>query len=581
MLNKMTGGRTAELALNRINDAKQVLDQIFDLEKKSVNGTGKLKKRIQAEINFLKKGLEKGSELKEEHVLCSNLGQLGALSSVAVATHDVTGLLQTFCVGGSEKIVVDVVGDGGKQWIKVLYIVKILIILWHVYTVDKILNISALLGLTSFTTITDGPCSFGKVILRNPKALHLLFILGGRNGVKPLDEVAEDFIICAQKHPVFYSNPQVVFWFCGGVSESLANDLEEKGVEVKGKKIPDHELGLPDYFGEDSEAESEDSEVESEEDSEVESEEDSEVDSEDSELESEEDSEVESEEDSEVESEEDSETENEDSSSGYEYSSDSEEENKVKVMARNRVDKTVIEKNITNEIMNIVSMGYVGQENNTLDIFSLEEADLKSKPDHTQKIISSEVLESEKEYFSGQYTKSQSHADKEETIDKVNLDVTAMIAYVSATANGRANFVFKDKFLAEQAVCERKNPVKETLNGYFKGKELLACREAVIHFLDIVKTIGGESEKVRAEELVSRLTIVEGEDYLKEKVKLGGKVRELSRIIFGTGQVHRAITITSNGGFVRSAEHQGVKLAVLYHKPRALTEAKESSAVPL
>ncbi|KAG7162506.1 UPF0415 protein C7orf25-like 1, partial [Homarus americanus] len=278
------------------------------------------------------------------------------------------------------------------------------------------------------------------------------------------------------------------------------------GVEVKGKKIPDHELGLPDYFGEDSEAESEDSEVESEEDSEVESEEDSEVDSEDSELESEEDSEVESEEDSEVESEEDSETENEDSSSGYEYSSDSEEENKVKVMARNRVDKTVIEKNITNEIMNIVSMGYVGQENNTLDIFSLEEADLKSKPDHTQKIISSEVLES---------------------------------------------------------------------------KELLACREAVIHFLDIVKTIGGESEKVRAEELVSRLTIVEGEDYLKEKVKLGGKVRELSRIIFGTGQVHRAITITSNGGFVRSAEHQGVKLAVLYHKPRALTEAKESSAVPL
>ncbi|XP_042233510.1 UPF0415 protein C7orf25 homolog isoform X2 [Homarus americanus] len=537
MLNKMTGGRTAELALNRINDAKQVLDQIFDLEKKSVNGTGKLKKRIQAEINFLKKGLEKGSELKEEHVLCSNLGQLGALSSVAVATHDVTGLLQTFCVGGSEKIVVDVVGDGGKQWIK--------------------------------------------VILRNPKALHLLFILGGRNGVKPLDEVAEDFIICAQKHPVFYSNPQVVFWFCGGVSESLANDLEEKGVEVKGKKIPDHELGLPDYFGEDSEAESEDSEVESEEDSEVESEEDSEVDSEDSELESEEDSEVESEEDSEVESEEDSETENEDSSSGYEYSSDSEEENKVKVMARNRVDKTVIEKNITNEIMNIVSMGYVGQENNTLDIFSLEEADLKSKPDHTQKIISSEVLESEKEYFSGQYTKSQSHADKEETIDKVNLDVTAMIAYVSATANGRANFVFKDKFLAEQAVCERKNPVKETLNGYFKGKELLACREAVIHFLDIVKTIGGESEKVRAEELVSRLTIVEGEDYLKEKVKLGGKVRELSRIIFGTGQVHRAITITSNGGFVRSAEHQGVKLAVLYHKPRALTEAKESSAVPL
>ncbi|KAK8743962.1 hypothetical protein OTU49_000935 [Cherax quadricarinatus] len=114
-----------------------------------------------------------------------------------------------------------------------------------------------------------------------------------------------------------------------------------------------------------------------------------------------------------------------------------------------------------------------------------------------------------------------------------------------------------------------------------KGLELIACQEAVNHFLEIVDTIGGKSEKARAKELVSRLNVVPGEDCFKDKVRLGGRVRELSRIIFGTGHYHRALTITSNGGFVRSAEHQGVKVAVLYHKPRALTEAKEPTATPL
>ena len=51
----------------------------------------------------------------------------------------------------------------------------------------------------------------------------------------------------------------------------------------------------------------------------------------------------------------------------------------------------------------------------------------------------------------------------------VNLDVTALIAYVSSTANGGSNFIFKDKFLTEQAEMERANPVKETLQEYFRG----------------------------------------------------------------------------------------------------------------
>ncbi|XP_071515030.1 UPF0415 protein C7orf25 homolog isoform X2 [Panulirus ornatus] len=489
------GERAAELALSRISEANVLLKDVSSLEKECVSGASKLRKRIEAEIKVLNKGLKKGSELKEDHVLCSNLGQLGALSSVALCTPDVCGVLQSFSIDGFEKIVVDVVADSGKHWIK--------------------------------------------VILRNPKALHMLFISGGRNGAKPLDEVADEFLICAEQHPVFYSTPKVVFWFKSGVSESLAVSLEEKGIEIMGKRIPDHELGLPDYFNRDTETESEDSD------------------------------------------------------SDNQYSSDEEEcgyENEGEIKL-NVEDNTKIEPKSapTVNVCKHKSM----KTDDEYDCISPEMKDLKltadssssneETDDNTKSTDDCQVI---KEYeiilTPVQDGKSTIDSDKKAgTIKKLNLDVTALIAYVTATANGGANYEFKDKFLTEQAKCERYNPVKETLDGYFKGRELLACQEAVTHFLEIVHTIGGKGEKVRAEKLVSRLTVVPGEDFFKKKIKLGVKVRELTRIIFGTGHAHRAITVTSNGGFVRSAEHQGVKLAVLYHKPRALTEAKEATAIPL
>ncbi|XP_045606083.1 UPF0415 protein C7orf25 homolog isoform X2 [Procambarus clarkii] len=494
----MTGGKAAELALNRINEAKDLLDQVCNLEMKSVNGASKLRKRIEAEIKFLNKGLKRGSELKEEHVMCSNLGQLGAIASVAAATPNATKVLQTFCINGFEKIVVDVVGEGGKLWIK--------------------------------------------VIKRNPKALHLLFILGGRNGVKPIDDVADDFLICAQHHPVFYSTPKIVFWFCSGVSESLARSLEDKGVEIKGEIIPDHELGLPDYVEEDSETESENSDSE------------------------------------------------------YEYSSD--ESNYIN---ENKTTTTIdcsvaVEGESQMKFMDLngeFNNTYVKQKVSEFDDSSLESVESNMVPaldeDSSDRITVIRKIESCQSSEVNatipaqvQDLKVQNITSKdEEAINKLNLDVTAMIAYVTATTNGSANFIFKDRFLTEQAECERNNPVKKTLEDYFKGRELLACQEAVSHFLEIVNTIGGAGEKARAQELVTRLRIVKGEDYFKDKLKLGGRVRELSRIIFGTGHVHRAITVTSNGGFVRSTEHRGVKVAVLYHKPRALTEAKEATATPL
>lgn len=47
------------------------------------------------------------------------------------------------------------------------------------------------------------------------------------------------------------------------------------------------------------------------------------------------------------------------------------------------------------------------------------------------------------------------------------------------------------------------------------GRELIACREAVDRFQEIVNVIGGDGEKARTEELLARLTIVPGQDFFK------------------------------------------------------------------
>lgn len=54
-------------------------------------------------------------------------------------------------------------------------------------------------------------------------------------------------------------------------------------------------------------------------------------------------------------------------------------------------------------------------------------------------------------------------------IEKLNLDVTTMLAYVSALTNG-SNFEFADRILAQQSALERTAPVKSMLDKIFEGK---------------------------------------------------------------------------------------------------------------
>jgi len=57
-----------------------------------------------------------------------------------------------------------------------------------------------------------------------------------------------------------------------------------------------------------------------------------------------------------------------------------------------------------------------------------------------------------------------SHGDQ-----KLNLDVTAMLAYVSALTNGGCYSGFKEPILNQQAQWERARPVKPVLDRLFEG----------------------------------------------------------------------------------------------------------------
>ncbi|CAG9769458.1 unnamed protein product [Ceutorhynchus assimilis] len=183
-----------------------------------------------------------------------------------------------------------------------------------------------------------------------------------------------------------------------------------------------------------------------------------------------------------------------------------------------------------------------------------------------------------------------------DNIKKVNLDVSAMLAYCCSVANGSAFlYDFDVPVLKQQAEWERQRPVKPILDNFFKGKQLYCCETAKESFENIVNTVGGPTEKNRAEELMKRVIILpdnatfkdtkegsEGSEifhqaqFTKGKIlDLGGKIRQRSLTVFMFGDQIQAITVTSNDGFVRAAKQQNINFVVFVHESRALTEQKE------
>ncbi|KAM7445131.1 hypothetical protein ABFA07_006385 [Porites harrisoni] len=166
--------------------------------------------------------------------------------------------------------------------------------------------------------------------------------------------------------------------------------------------------------------------------------------------------------------------------------------------------------------------------------------------------------------------------------DRVNLDITTMIAYISSLTNGGCGFVFKESILTAQAKEERTNPVLPKLKEFLEGKKLFACQSAVRDFDDILRTVGGEKEQQRARVLLDQVTVVEDNPSVRSTcLQPSASIKERSKIIFGSGDSLKAITATANVAFTRAAASQGVEFSVFLHESRALTESKEFQASPI
>lgn len=109
--------------------------------------------------------------------------------------------------------------------------------------------------------------------------------------------------------------------------------------------------------------------------------------------------------------------------------------------------------------------------------------------------------------------------------EKIFLDVTSMVIYVSDVCNGGENFPFKDPVMAEQAQQEQQKPVMSFMKEFFDNRKLVTCQTALDNFKSFVQLLGGEEEKRRAEELMTRITVVP--DCIStrfQNLKVGGKV---------------------------------------------------------
>ncbi|XP_077998909.1 UPF0415 protein C7orf25 homolog isoform X2 [Glandiceps talaboti] len=166
--------------------------------------------------------------------------------------------------------------------------------------------------------------------------------------------------------------------------------------------------------------------------------------------------------------------------------------------------------------------------------------------------------------------------------DKLNLDITTLIALVSELTHGGCWYRFKEDVLTDQASRERQSALLPRLCTFMQDKKWFACESAVRDFNTILATIGGKNEKQRAVELLDRITIVPDQvSQRASELSESGRIKPRSKIIFGTGDRIQAITVTANTAFTRAAADQGVSFDVFHHDPRALTEGKQETAVKL
>uniref|UniRef100_UPI00358E9CFA UPF0415 protein C7orf25 homolog isoform X2 n=1 Tax=Myxine glutinosa TaxID=7769 RepID=UPI00358E9CFA len=472
---------TEELALlnSLFAEASKLEQRVRVLGQRGVVGVTKLNRRIMAESGFLNR-LKTKAHFNPAQLKNSNLRHLGAVVAAAEVFDGVKAVLHPvhYSQGPLQKqhtLLVDVVVVDGYSWVK--------------------------------------------VVARKAEGVHALVALGGGLPGRPsvLDQATE-YLNAAVMNTVQYQVPRVVFYFYNGVSSSVAQRLEQMGVDVKCDSI----VSLPQEVEEEDDVPPQSSRSRCHFVLHDESAKDF---------------------------------------SGSKGTSEShgrwEEEANVEMTA-------MIPKQFENCMESCNE--YCDTSRSLLEskarLTRPSSVDCSSV---TKSLPSPLCTDPELEYPCS-----------------ANLDVSTLITLVSTLSHSRCHFLFKEEVLTAQASEERDCPVLPSLLTFLRGRSLITCKSAAIAFASIVATLAGLSERARARSLfLGHLTIVPDGPLQHSVLSRSGRINDRSLVIFGTGEHHHAITVTANAGFVRAASQKDVNFAVHVHRPRALTEAKEAFATAL
>ncbi|KAG7589973.1 hypothetical protein ISN44_As07g021900 [Arabidopsis suecica] len=217
----------------------------------------------------------------------------------------------------------------------------------------------------------------------------------------------------------------------------------------------------------------------------------------------------------------------------------------------------------------------------SVEIKLIDQCDSLASPE-TEVLVQAEVTElSQKDAFST--VVSSMRLLGEDCL--INLDTTALVALVSGISNGCAERIvdmpeieleekFKGNtvFVIAQARSEIEKPGLVKMGTVLSGKRGVVCNSVLSEFKELVSMYAGSNEKLRAEQLLKSLMVVN--DNPSERVMSLPTTRKLAmknKTVFGTGDRWGVPTLTANMAFVRAVAQSGMSLSTIDHSPQALT----------
>lgn len=547
-----------------IQNAEDLIAQCQQLELKDAR---KLEKKCRAELRYLlslkrrrKTFKDCDIRVQEHHLHSSNLSHFAAILHAVHNLPKVKHILRPFSsTDRSESMVVDVVAQDGLVWVK--------------------------------------------AIARKAQALHLIWAGKGQYGDRDIVRQAKDYVKCAAEHPINFFVPQIHYAFYNEVTEPMAAALEAIGVKVWGNRIPvsievQNQVNNPENIS-DEEIQNEDLEdIQDLSDEGVENISDFHIPSASEFMSFSRKGKIDNTKHLEYVGlfGDDNENEIDDLKHFQEIniSGDTFETDNSKLFNNNELKQEKHHEFCDNQVD--CSFKHSGDSTEKEDKNFVETKVQRSNVKHLMAPdnIESKHLEMKREEMFltilgnapvysfpdiGVDEINKVTPDFVVDVSKVNLDITTMITLVSSITHGGCNYVFREKILSLQAKEERECPVLPELEKYLKDKEWFVCRTAVEDFQTILDTLGGDNEKKRAKELLEKCKVVPDQPSLRSQtLPQTGKIRDRSKVIFGTGDQLKCVTVSANSGFVRAAEHQGIVFAVYLHQSRALTEKKEKIA---